>query len=263
MKKLLDVKNISFKYSEESPDIFKDINFTIDKGDVLCILGPNGTGKTTLLKCLNRLQTPYTGEILLNDKNIKGYTYQELSKYIGYIPQGHIPTFPFNVEEVVLMGRAPYINLTNSPKEEDLKIARKSLKTLNIMHLKDKAYTELSGGERQLVFLARVLCQNPSILILDEPTSNLDFGNQFKLLKIIEKLSSNGLSIIMSTHNPDHGFIVGNKVAIMKDKKFMEYGNPNDVLTENNIEKAYNIDDVDIIKLNNKRKICIPYPKWE
>lgn len=263
MEKLLNVKNISFRYNKETPDVFKDISFSINKGDILCILGPNGTGKTTLLKCLNHLQTPYTGDILINNNNIKDYTYQELSKYIGYIPQGHIPTFPFNVEEVVLMGRAPYINLTNSPKEEDLKIVKKSLKTLNIIHLKDKPYTELSGGERQLVFLARVLCQNPHILILDEPTSNLDFGNQFKLLKIIKKLSKKGLSIIMSTHNPDHGFIIGDKIAIMKDKKFMEYGSPDDVLTETNIEEAYNISDVDIIKLNNKRKICIPYPNWE
>lgn len=263
MNKLLEVKNISFKYNDNSPTIFEDISFSIDKNDVLSILGPNGTGKTTLLKCINGLQKINSGKILINGKNIENYNYQEISKYIGYIPQGHIPTFPFTVKEVVLMGRAPYLNLTQSPKENDLKIAEESIKNLGIEHLENKAYTELSGGERQLVFLARVLCQNPQLLILDEPTSNLDFGNQYKFLNIIRKLSKNGLSVIMSTHNPDHGFVAGNKIAIMKDKKFIEFGSPQEVITKENIEKTYDIDEVKLITLNRNRKICIPYPSWE
>ena len=116
MEKLLDVEDISFRYDDESPFIFEDISFNIDKGDVLSILGPNGTGKTTLLKCLNGINKPDKGEILIKGKNIQNMDFKEISRNIGYIPQGHIPTFPFTVEEVVIMGRAPYVNLTESPK---------------------------------------------------------------------------------------------------------------------------------------------------
>ena len=253
--KLFDVKNISFSYDGE--EIFSDISFSIDGGDVLCILGPNGTGKTTLIKCLNGLHEINSGEILINGKNIKKLSFKEISKHIGYIPQSHVPSFPFKVLDVVVMGRAPYLNLTDSPKKEDIEIAVNSLKTLGIEDLKDKEYTNLSGGERQLVFLARVLCQQPDILILDEPTSHLDFGNQIKLLEIIDNLARSGLSIIMSSHFPDHAFLSSNKVAIMKNKKFIDFGSPEDVVTEDNLKKAYSID-VKLIELDNNRKVCVP-----
>ena len=253
--RLFEVKNISFRYDDE--EIFSDISFSVDKGDVLCILGPNGTGKTTLIKCLNGLHDIDSGEILINGKNIRELSFRQISKHIGYIPQSHIPSFPFKVFDVVLMGRAPYLNLTDSPREEDEKIALNALKTLGIEDLKDKEYTNLSGGERQLVFLARVLCQKPDILILDEPTSHLDFGNQIKLLEIIDNLSRTGLSIIMSSHFPDHAFLSSNKVAILKDKKFIDFGSPDSVITEENLRKAYSID-VKLLKLDDNRKVCIP-----
>jgi len=253
--RLFEVKNISFSYNDDV--IFSDISFSIDKGDVLCILGPNGTGKTTLIKCLNGLQDIDSGDILINGNNIKKLSFREVSKHIGYIPQSHVPSFPFKVFDVVLMGRAPYLNLTDSPKDEDVEIAEEALKTLGIEYLKDKEYTNLSGGERQLVFLARVLCQKPDILILDEPTSHLDFGNQIKLLEIIDNLAKSGLSIIMSSHFPDHAFLSSTKVAIMKNKQFIDFGSPDNVVTEENLKKAYSID-VKIIELDDKRKVCVP-----
>lgn len=253
--KLFEVKNISFDYDGE--EIFSDISFSIGKGDVLCILGPNGTGKTTLIKCLNGLHDIKSGEIFINGENMKKLSFKQISKHIGYIPQSHVPSFPFKVFDVVLMGRAPYLNLTDSPKNEDIEIAMDALETLGIEDLKDKEYTNLSGGERQLVFLGRVLCQKPDILILDEPTSHLDFGNQIKLLEIIDNLANTGLSIIMSSHFPDHAFLSSTKVAIMKDKKFIDFGSPDDVVTEENLKKAYSID-VKLIELDNKRKVCVP-----
>ena len=253
--KLFEVKNISFSYDDE--EIFSDISFSIERGDVLCILGPNGTGKTTLIKCLNGLNETSSGEILINGENIKKLSFREISTHIGYIPQSHVPSFPFKVLDVVVMGRAPYLNLTDSPKKEDIEIAKNALKTLGIEYLQDKEYTNLSGGERQLVFLARVLCQQPDILILDEPTSHLDFGNQIKLLEIIDNLAKSGLSIIMSSHFPDHAFLSSNKVAIMKDRKFIDFGTPEDVVTEKNLRNAYSID-VKLIELDDKRKVCVP-----
>ena len=135
---LFEVKNISFSYNNEQ--IFSEISFSIGRGEVLCILGPNGTGKTTLIKCLNGLHDIDSGDILINGKNIKKLSFREISKHIGYIPQSHVPSFPFKVFDVVLMGRAPYLNLTDSPKEEDVKIAQEALKTLGIEYLKDKQY---------------------------------------------------------------------------------------------------------------------------
>ena len=203
MTKLVEVKDVSFSYEKDSPIVFENINFSIEKGDVLCILGPNGTGKTTLIKTLNGLHKVNSGEILLNGTNIKELSFNEIAKLVGYIPQGHVPSFPFNVFDVVLMGRSPYLSITSSPKERDREIAMNALETLGIEDLKDKPYTNLSGGERQLVFLARVLAQEPDLLILDEPTNHLDFGNQIKLLEIIEQLSKLGLAVIMSSHYPD------------------------------------------------------------
>lgn len=253
--KLFDVKNISFSYDDV--EIFSKISFSVEKGDVLCILGPNGTGKTTLIKCLNGLHDINGGEILINGENIKKLSFKEISRHIGYIPQSHVPSFPFKVLDVVVMGRAPYLNLTDSPKKEDIEIAINSLKILGIENLKDKEYTNLSGGERQLVFLARILCQQPDILILDEPTSHLDFGNQIKFLEIVDNLAKEGLSIIMTSHFPDHAFLSSNKVAIMKEKKFIDFGSPDDVVTEENLKEAYSID-VKLIELDDERKVCVP-----
>ncbi|MDO5823060.1 ABC transporter ATP-binding protein [Methanobrevibacter sp.] len=253
--KLFDVKNISFSYGDV--EIFSKISFSVEKGDVLCILGPNGTGKTTLIKCLNGLHDINDGEILINGENIKKLSFKEISRHIGYIPQSHVPSFPFKVLDVVVMGRAPYLNLTDSPKKEDIEIAINSLKILGIENLKDKEYTNLSGGERQLVFLARILCQQPDILILDEPTSHLDFGNQIKFLEIVDNLAKEGLSIIMTSHFPDHAFLSSNKVAIMKEKKFIDFGSPDDVVTEENLKEAYSID-AKLIELDNERKVCVP-----
>jgi iron complex transport system ATP-binding protein len=167
---IMEVKNISFSYNNKNnnninnknsinnrDNIFENISFSVEKGDVFCILGHNGTGKTTLLKCLNGLYDIGDGDILIDEKSIHALSFNEISKTIGYIPQKHVSTFPFSVMDVVLMGRAPYISLTNSPKEHDIEIAENALKTLNVYQLKDREYTNLSGGEQQLVFLARVL----------------------------------------------------------------------------------------------------------
>lgn len=257
MNKLVDVKNISFSYDKDSPAVFENISFSIEKGDVLCVLGPNGTGKTTLIKCINGLHKVNEGEVYLNGSSIQTLSFKDISRMVGYIPQGHVPSFPFTVFDVVLMGRSPYVNITASPKERDREIARNALETLGIEDLKDKPYTNLSGGERQLVFLARVLAQEPDLLILDEPTNHLDFGNQIKLLEIIEQLSKLGLAVIMSSHYPDHAFLAASKVAIMKDKGFIDFGTPDDVLSEENLKKAYGID-VKLMELDDGRKICVP-----
>lgn len=255
MKALMEVRDASFAYSGKE-NIFEGISFSIEKGDVMCILGPNGTGKTTLIKCLNGLQRINGGEILVDGQSIYSMTKLEKSKHLGYIPQGHQATFPFKSLDIVLMGRTPYIGMLSSASRGDLKIAENAMKSLGILHLADKPYTAISGGERQLVFIARVLAQGPKILILDEPTSHLDFGNQIKTLSVIKALARNGMAVIMSSHFPDHAFISSNKVAIMKEKRMMSFGVPDEVLTECNMQKAYGVP-VKIVEIG-KRKACVP-----
>ena len=252
---LMQVSHAGFSYDGKE-NIFENINFSVQKGDVFCILGPNGTGKTTLIKCINGLMKLSSGEILFNNKNIYSMNKTEIAKNIGYIPQIHNSTFPFSVMDVVLMGRSPHLEMFASPGENDIKIAEESLKTLNITHMRDVPYTEISGGEQQLVFLARILTQKPSILLLDEPTSHLDFGNQMRTLNIIEKLAKSGLSIVMSSHFPDQAFISANKVALMKGKNFIDIGAPEEVINEENMEKIYDIQ-VKIVDIEH-RKACIP-----
>ncbi len=256
MLSILEIKDATFAY-ENTGNIFQDINLNVNKGDVVCILGPNGCGKTTLIKCLNRIYELDEGTVYINGKDIKHTEQREIARNIGYIPQGHVPTFAFTVFDVVLMGRTPHLNFFESLGEKDYKIAEKALEKFGLSHMRDKPYTTLSGGEQQLVFFARVIAQEPHILILDEPTSHLDFGNQLKTLDIISKLASEGLSVVMTSHFPDHAFISSNKVAIMKDRNFMAIGPPDQVITQENMEKTYGIH-VEIVDMGNKRKICVP-----
>lgn len=255
MTQVMNCINASFSY-DGVKNIFEDINFVIEKGDIFCILGANGTGKTTLIKCLTNLMNLDSGQIKLDGKDIKFMNNAEIARNIGYIPQIHNSTFPFTVLDVVLMGRSPHLDLFESPSEKDYKIALDSLKMLNISYMKEKPYTEISGGEQQLVFVARVLAQQPSILVLDEPTSHLDFGNQIRTLNIIDKLAKNGLSVIMTSHFPDQAFISSNKVAIMQNGNFIDIGSPDDVITERNMEKTYGIK-VKIVDIED-RLACIP-----
>ncbi len=255
MSNLMEILDGTFSYNGND-NVFEDINFKVEKGDVFCILGSNGAGKTTLLKCLNGLIKLDSGKVLLNGRDIYSLNHSQIAKKIGYIPQIHNSTFSFSVLDVVLMGRAPHLNIFSSPSEKDFKIAEKSLKSLNIYHMKDKPYTEISGGEQQLVFIARVLTQEPDVLLLDEPTSHLDFGNQIRTLHIIEKLAENGFSVVMSSHFPDHAFISSNKVAIMKGKSFIDIGTPEEVITEENMEIAYGIR-VKIADMVHRRA-CVP-----
>lgn len=253
---ILEIKDAAFSY-EETDNIFEDINLTVSKGDVVCILGPNGCGKTTLIKCLNKLHELKEGAVYINGRNINEINQREIARNIGYIPQGHVPTFAFSVLDVVLMGRAPHLEFFESLGEGDYKIAENALNKFGLSKLKDKPYTALSGGEQQLVFFARVIAQEPQMLILDEPTSHLDFGNQLKTLDIISKFAEDGLSVVMTSHFPDHAFISSNKVAIMKDRRFMAIGRPEEVINEQNMEKAYGIQ-VEIVDIGYDRKICVP-----
>lgn len=257
---LLDVQNASFSYEKTKP-IFNDISFSLDEGDVFCILGPNGIGKSTLIRCLARLLPLTSGQVFLDEHNISQMNRQALAKKIGFIPQIHTPAFSYSVFDFVLMGRSPYITLFGLPREEDLTIAEQALSTVGITGLKDKIYTQISGGEQQLVLFARVLAQEPRLLLLDEPTSHLDLANQMHILDLIAKLADQGLTTIMTTHIPDHAYRLAHRAAIIKDRKFLAEGQVCDVITEENMQKAYGIP-VKMVNIEETgQKVCVPLKK--
>ncbi|HWQ65172.1 MAG TPA: ABC transporter ATP-binding protein [Methanospirillum sp.] len=257
----LEVKNAAFSYDGKR-NIFENISFSVDSGDVFCILGPNGTGKSTLLRCLCNLYPLNAGSIYIDGKDISSYAPKKLAKKIGFIPQIHTPTFPYSVLQVVMMGRTPHLNTFASPSHRDREIALEALRTVNIEHIRDRPYTELSGGQMQLVLMARVLAQEPEILLLDEPTSHLDVGNQIYTIKMIRKLSQKGLALVMTSHFPDHTFLSSSKVGIMKDRKFLAMGPAEVVVTEKNLQEAYGVP-IKIISMDGeiKRKIAVPVVK--
>lgn len=254
----LEVNNLSFSYDQRR--IFSDVSFSVESGEILSLLGPNGTGKTTLFKAVLGLNKTENGDILLNGKSIREWSRTKIAQFIGYVPQHHIPPFPFKVIDVILMGRTAYLKSFASPAKTDVDIALEAMEILNISYLKDKVYTEISGGERQLVLIARALAQKPELLIMDEPTSNLDFGNQIKVLQHIKHLAQSGLAIIMSTHYPDHALQYSSKVALMKDNSISRIGVPSLIITEENMRDIYGVG-VKIVNAaisNEKRvRVCV------
>lgn len=254
----LEVKNVSCGYASRT--VLQDISLSMTAGDALCLLGPNGAGKTTLFKAMLGFKKIQNGQILLNGEDISKWSRQRFATKVGYIPQEHTPPFPYKVIDVVVMGRTAHMSTFAAPSPRDFAIAEEALHTLDSGYLMERIYTEISGGERQLVLIARALAQQPEILIMDEPTSNLDFGNQVRVLRHIKKLVREGsLSVIMTTHTPNHAFLFASKVAILGKDNMFVFGTPEDVITEQNLKAVYGVD-VNIVNAG-EHKVCIPSEK--
>lgn len=250
----LSIINASIGYGGKS--IVRDINFELNGNEIFCLLGPNGVGKSTLFKTLLGLLKPVSGKILLNGKDIAQWNRRSFALEIGYIPQTHSTPFPFRVMDVVLMGRTAHFSLFGSPGKKDRIIAEECLDVLGISSLKDKSFTLLSGGEKQLVIIARALAQQPSFLIMDEPTSNLDFGNQIKVIKQVKELKKDSLGILMATHYPDHAFMCNDKAIVLYDGGIYRMGRVDTVITDECLHKIYGTP-IDVLNLSG-RKVCIP-----
>jgi iron complex transport system ATP-binding protein len=238
--------------------VFSDVSFSLNSGELFCILGPNGTGKSTLLRCLSNLLDLSQGSVQIDKTDIREVERQDLAMKMAFVPQRWDVSFPYTVLDYVLMGRAPYISTFSSPSDEDVKIAIEAIREVGVHTLVDKSVNELSGGEHQLALIARALAQKPEILFLDEPTSHLDFGNQMQVLSLIESLRDRGISIIMTSHFPDHAFIISDKVGIMRDGAFSMIGPAEEVITSSALKETYHVDvRVEFIEVAG-RKVCIP-----
>lgn len=251
----ITIDNLSFGYKGREP-VFSDVSLEYKAPKVLCILGPNGVGKSTLLKCIAGQLFFTAGNILINGEPLASISVKALAGIIAYIPQLHTPTFPFLVLDVVTMGSACRVSAFSCPGVKEREIALKNLDFLNIAHLAGRPYTEISGGERQLVMLACALTQQPEIMLLDEPTAHLDFGNQHRFLDIVLKLKDSGIGVIMTTHFPSHALAVADEVFVLSERRIFAHGTPDSIITQQNIEKLYGIP-VEIIEIQGG-KMCVP-----
>lgn len=234
----MELQNLAFTYPN-GHTVFTDINLSLETGKILTILGPNGAGKSTLLSCIANLEKPESGAVLIDGKKVSKMDTREASRLIGFVPQIHVPTYAYNVRDFVVMGRAPYLKPFQRPSKKDYNMADEILSEMNITRLSHCAYTEISGGERQQVMLARVLVQEPKYILLDEPTAHLDFGNQSKTIRTVKALAKKGYGVIITTHNPDHAFALENQVALLNRDGGLVVGHPESVLNESSLTKLY------------------------
>ncbi len=255
----IELRDICCGYSGR--DVLSGVSLAFGPGEIVCLLGPNGSGKTTLFKAMLGLVPLRSGSALLDGKDIRNWSRRTIARRIGYIPQSHAHPFPFTVFDMVLMGRTSHIGTCAAPGRADRLAATEALEALHVRYLEHRIFTELSGGERQLVLIARALAQKPGMLIMDEPTASLDFGNQLLVLDHIRELAESGLLIIMSTHLPNHAFFFGTHVIMLKDRGVLGAGTPAATVNRDNMRALYNVD-VNIVttRLHDQREIqvCVP-----
>lgn len=236
----IEFQNVCCGYPKA--DILQNLNLVFETGRFYCILGSNGIGKTTLFKTLMGFLPTKKGSVYISEKDIATMSNKEIARYISYVPQAKNYSYQYSVLDIVLMGRSLHVKSFGVPSKRDQEVALDALKKLDILCLKDKMYSELSGGEQQIVLIARALAQESQFIIMDEPASNLDFENQKKVLDVLAVLAEKHIGVIMSSHSPDHAFYCNAKaILIFRDKTVLE-GMCADVITEENLLRVYGVD---------------------
>lgn len=255
MERLIDLENVSFAYGNRP--VLKDVSLSTRQGEIVTLLGPNGCGKSTLIKVMLGLLSPSRGRVSYDGCEVARLGAKRLAREIAYVPQIHKSAFAYAVIDVALMGRIPHKTFFFKYSKEDLHIAYDALRRLSIVHLADRAYTEISGGERQLTIIARALAQGARTLIMDEPASGLDYGNQLRLLEQIGELSREGYTFIKSTHSPEHALWIADRAVMIKEGAVMADGKCDEVINTGNLFHLYNVR-VNVVKLNGSLRACVP-----
>jgi iron complex transport system ATP-binding protein len=257
---MLAIENLAFGYRNKP--VGRDVSFTVAAGETLGLLGPNGCGKTTLFRTILGLLAPQGGRVVLESSDVATLSRAAVAQRIGYVPQAHAGYFPFAVRDIVLMGRTAHLGLFATPTQRDRAVAERMLDTLGITHLADRTYTQISGGERQLALIARALTQEPRVLVMDEPTANLDFGNQVRVLDRIRALSRQGIAVILSTHDPDQAFFCCDRVVLLHEGRMIDCAPPEQAITSASLKQLYGVDvavlEIDSPEAGRRLRICTP-----
>lgn len=261
MQDILSVKDLSFSYHKEP--VLKEVSFSLAPKEVLCLLGPNGVGKSTLFRCILGMNGRYKGNIFLGNNDLRCMKPSELAKKIAYIPQYSTPVFGYTVFETVLMGTAGSHGIFSSPGSTQKKAAQKAMEQMGISHLANRSVAEISGGERQMVLIARALAQNATYLLMDEPTANLDYGNQLRVMQMVTSLAEQGYGILLSTHNPEHALNYATRVLVLKDAKVICDGSPYMTLDNKILQKIYgvNVQIESVLQKEESYLVCVPENK--
>ena len=252
----INIENLNAYYGDHH--VLHDVSFSMESGKLMCVLGPNGVGKSTMFQCILGLSKKHNGKMEIDGKDIEKMSIKERAKMVSYIPQTHAPVFAYKVRDIVLMSTEASIKGFKSPGKEQIKMAEDAIEKVGIGYLADRKYTQISGGERQLVMIARALAQQAKFIIMDEPTSNLDYGNQIRIMSRVKELTKEGYTIIQSCHQPDQAFLYADEILVLWNGQVLLKGSPKDVLTQKIIHKIYDVD-VEIKSLNDDRiRVCIP-----
>lgn len=258
---MLKVENLRFSYGG-GRNIVDGISFELNPHDILCLLGPNGTGKTTLLRCILGLNKATSGSVTVNDRNLNSMRGRERAKAVAFVPQAANMAFQYEGAEVVMMGRVSGLSLGRKPKASDREVVDDVFRRLEIEHLRHKLFNNMSGGERQMILVARALAQQAGVIIMDEPTASLDYSNQVKILQVVNDLASAGYSILMTSHFPDHAFLACSRAALLKGGHIVKIGTPEDIVTSENLSDLYEtpvcVADAYLAPVEHTARVCVP-----
>jgi iron complex transport system ATP-binding protein len=250
----IETEDLGFGYPRKA--VGRHVSLSVSAGEVMCLLGPNGCGKTTLFKTVLGLLPAQAGRVVIGGDDLTLLSRRDLALRIAYVPQAQIAVFPFTVLDIVLMGRTARIGDFATPGARDREIAFAALEALGIAALAEAEYTRISGGQRQLALIARALAQDTPLLVMDEPTASLDFGNQALVLRHVRELARAGLGIVLSTHDPDHALACATRVAVLHDGRLLAQGAPREVLTGDLMGQVYGVP-VRIVTLDDGRTVCL------
>jgi len=247
---------ISFAY-EPGRDVLRSVSLSIGERQVVSILGANGSGKTTLLDCLSGIRTPYEGTVSIDGRRLTDLSPRERAKRIGVVPQLHEPVFAFSVGQAVLLGRAPHLGLFAHPAKDDLDAVERALSAVGISDLRDRSYTRISGGERQLVMIARGLAQGARYLLMDEPAAHLDPHHQHDVLSVVRDLADQGFSFVVTSHHPNNALLYADEVVFLIGGRAEVHGPPGSAITEETLEMAYEME-FEIVRGANGSRAILP-----
>lgn len=251
---MIEIRNLSFSYG--SRQVLNKVNLSAKSGEITMLLGRNGAGKTTLFRCILGLAKGYYGSIKISGREAKSLSAKEIAHNVAYIPQVHYPSFNYSVLDMVVMGTGSQVFAFSSPKKQQYDAAYRALDSIGITHLANQDYCEISGGEQQMTLIARALVQGAPILIMDEPTSSLDYGNQIKVMAKARQLSEQGYTVIMSAHNPQYALSYAHNAAALQDGAVLAHGVPSKILDKALIKELYGVDSY--IETFNNTPFIIP-----